>query len=205
MRDGHDQAEVTPGNQWRVPVSEVERLKREGHRRFRVRCRWSSPVFEDADPGKACIANASASSTVTAAAEEVQVLRHQAEALAVRKQVEEELDWFRARARKERDGREAQAEAQRSSAEQAQRERQRAAWLADWQRAMKLIPQDAPSDAPQQVHTAVADALANVRTDESARLVEPLVRGIVDCEPRAWGDWWRWWRIRLGKTCSMIP
>lgn len=90
--------------------------------------------------------------------------------------VEEELDWFRERARKEHGERDARAEGLRHAVDQAQRERHRAEWLADWQqRAMRLIPADAPGDTPRTIHAAVADALAKMRMDESVRVVEPMV------------------------------
>ena len=71
---GMIEAEVTPGNQWRVPVAEVERLKRDGlppiPRPMPVE---EAADFDEEGHVEARIANASASSAVADAVEEVEV------------------------------------------------------------------------------------------------------------------------------------
>ena len=75
------EAEVTPGNQWRVPVLEVERLKRDGLPPIPRPMPVESPPDFDESDDHGHVVDRRQSSAVAAAAEEVEVLRHQAEGL----------------------------------------------------------------------------------------------------------------------------
>jgi hypothetical protein len=175
------QAEVTRGGQWRVPKDEIERRKAEGlppvpkplpaqPQNARTPA-VTVPVVNGKHPGLL----ADPSDETVAAADEVVRLESEVRALALKRQREEALDWFRQR-EKEADEPEAAREAEELERERRQRMQDR--WL---EYALALIPLKA-----QGLHGKVKAAFANVDTDVRDAIVQRIVDGVIAALMRPW-------------------
>ncbi|MGB9454975.1 MAG: hypothetical protein WCB12_02965 [Bryobacteraceae bacterium] len=182
-------AETTPGGHLRVAAAEVERLKRDGLPPLpRPLPTESGPLARN---GKVPRGNspllAAPSEEVIDSAEAVVRLENEVKSLGLRKQKEEQLDWFR-----EREEREAAREAQQLEAEQRRQteiaaEQRRQPWRMRWlEYALNSIPSNAPQSVRLDVYQAVDDTLTNFEPTQPDSLTRRLVGAAVD---RALAPW----------------
>jgi excisionase family DNA binding protein len=177
------------GKQWRVPAAEVDRLLKEGIPEIPANgTRAENPT--PAKPSNSQPSNgllAPPSDVVVNAAEEVVVLENEVRSLALRRQKEEALDWFRARQREEEEERAAEERIERArlAGEQARLEREE--WLREWETcAVNAVPWDAPSEMRLEVHEAVRNRLASLNPIPSAAVTEQLVDAEVQLVVGRW-------------------
>jgi excisionase family DNA binding protein len=195
---GSIQAETTSGGQWRVPMEEISRLKREGlppiPRPLATRSRTSRTEddrepdedFPDVDHDIGLLAEPS--DETVQAADAVVRLRSEVEGLRLKKERELALDFFRDRehAEAERQQAEAEEEAARAAEDEERQQRQRMTerWL---EYALARIPWEAQGQEMEwTVHRKVKAALAGVDADESDFVIRRLVDGVVASVLRPW-------------------
>ena len=189
-------AEYT-GSQWRFPVEEIQRLQREGLpplpameedglRSGRSPQSGNKPETEGllAPPSDDLIADA----------EDLERQKLKLQKLGVRRQIEQEMDFFRGRDQEEED-----REEQRRTRLQEQRHRQqrrqalvqdqqkRERWQSQWtEYALRSLPYDAPEEIKLQVHKQVIETLARLNPDESRRVIEQLVEAATEKALKPW-------------------
>jgi excisionase family DNA binding protein len=182
-------AEYSGGKQWRVPAAEVDRLLKEGIPEIPA----NGTGAENPAPAKPPNAQSSngllapPSDAVVNAAEEVVVLENEVRSLALRRQKEEALDWFRAREREEEEERAAEERIERArlAGEQARLEREE--WLREWETyAVNAVPWDAPSEMRLEVHEAVRNRLASLSPIPSDAVAQQLVDADVQIAVARW-------------------
>jgi len=156
---GAIRAELTPGGQWRLPQSEVTRLKKEGLPplpRPLPGAATGRPARTSAGPALPSFA----SPETVATYDETVRLKAEIEALRLKQQKEETLDWFRQREREERARREELERQRRLQEEEAERQRRHQIWFDRWQKyALGRIPFSARRQVESNVYTAVAEVL----------------------------------------------
>ena len=189
-------AEYT-GSQWRFPVEEIERLQREGLPPL--------PAIDDdsrSPGGKSPRDNraetegllAPPSAELIADAEDLERQKLKLQKLGVRRQIEEEMDFFRGRDQEEEDR---QDQRRTRLQEQRHRQRRQQAQLLDQQRrqqwqsrwieyALRSLPYDAPEETKLQVHQQVIETLAKLNPGESRRVIEQLVDAATEKGLRPW-------------------
>jgi hypothetical protein len=193
-------AETTPGGHWRVPASEVERLKRDGLPPIpRPLPTESAPPARNGAAGRDVHPEllAEPSEEVVAAADQVAITRSLLERRKIDREIEETEDWFRERQRRQV---EAEAEErQRTEAQQA--EQQRLLWMQEWtQYALNSLPYDARREVEMEVHTTVQEALSLLQPSQS----ESITRRLVDASVhRALGPWTRKQEIERALQAGM--
>ena len=186
---GEINADLTAGQQWRIPQSEVARLRREGIPDIPV----ESDDGPDESPSASCREEdpdeppagllAAPSDEVIGAAEEVKIVESRLQKRRLEKQAEELEDWFRDRNRRQA----AQETAERQKAEGAQAEQRRRKWLDAWiQYALNSRPYDAPRETELEIHQAVQTALASVHPDQPRQTTQRLVDAAVAKLLRPW-------------------
>lgn len=180
-------ARATAGGHWRIPKSEVQRLRKEGLPEL------PSPTLEDleAQPAGARPENvrphpallSAPSQEAIAAADEVVRLENEVRAIGLKRDKEENLDWFR-----DRQNRQAAAKAaRRRGVLESQAERVRSEWVALWVAyGMECLPPDAPREAELDVHQAIEEALTDLGPDHPQHIVERLVRAAIDKALAPW-------------------
>jgi len=182
-------AETTPGGHLRVAAAEVERLKRDGLPLLpRPLPTESGPLARN---GKVPRGNspllAPPSGKVIDSAEEVVRLENQVKSLGLRKQKEEQLDWFREREEREAERGARQREAEQRRQAEVAAEQRRQAWKAYWvEYALGRIPSNAPESVRLDVYQAVDDTLTNLEPTQPDSLTRRLVDAAVD---RALAPW----------------
>jgi excisionase family DNA binding protein len=182
-------AETTPGGHWRVPASEVERLKRDGLPPIpRPLPTESAPPAGNGTAGRHGHPEFPAdepSDEVVFAADQVSITRSMLERRKIERDIEETEDWFRDRQRQQ-----AAAEAadrQRTEAKQA--EQRRLLWVQQWtQYALNSVPYDARREVEMEVHTTVQEALSVLQPSQPEAITRRLVDAAVH---RALGPWTR--------------
>jgi len=154
-------AETTPGGHWRVPASEVERLKRDGLPPIpRPLPTESAPPTRNGTDGRHGFNPellAEPSDEVVSAADQVAITRSMLEKRKIDREIEETEDWFRDRQRQQ-----AAAEAaERQRIEVKQAEQRRLLWMQQWtQYALNSLPYGAQREVEIEVHTMVREALS---------------------------------------------
>src|ERR1017187_6424397 len=181
-------SETTPGGHWRVPASEVERLKRDGLPPIpRPLPTESAPPASNGTAGRhghpALLAEPS--DEVASAADLVAITRSMLEKRKIDRELEENEDWFR-----DRQGRQAAAEAaERQRAELKQAEQRRLLWMQQWtQYALNSLPYGARREVEMEVHALVQEALSVLQPSQPAAITQRLVDAAVH---RALGPWTR--------------
>src|ERR1017187_7867163 len=174
---GAIERETTSGGQYRIPASELARLQRDGLPAI------PRPLPDESRPaarnGRTRHPEllAEPSSEVVNAVEEVTITERLLEKRKLEHALEEEEDWFRARADQQ-----AQREAERREADRVRQnaaaaERRRKDRDNNWLRyAMRIVPYDARGQVEQEVHEQVQAALDKIRLGEPA----PLLHRVVD-------------------------
>lgn len=184
------EAELSDGGQWRVPASEIERLKQEG-----VPPIPSSVVDQDEEQGNEEIREnspkhellAPPSKDVVTSAEDVVVAENQLKKLKIERETEETQDWFRHRntAKAEAKSRKRQAELEKSA--RAEEERARTAWQDRWLAiALVTVPQGAPAETRLKVQRDVTEVLAGLGPQNSPEVIRPLVEAAVAKALQPW-------------------
>jgi excisionase family DNA binding protein len=182
-------AEITAGQQWRIPESEIARLRREGVPDVPVESEDGeddspSASYRETDPDEPPDGLLAApSEELIEAAEEVKIVESRLKKRRVEKDAEEVEDWFRDRNRRQA----ALEAAERQKAEAAQAEQHRRKWLDSWiQYALNSRPYDAPQEAGLEIHQAVQTALASIHPDQPQRTTQGLVDAAVAKALRPW-------------------
>jgi hypothetical protein len=188
---GSIESELTPGNQYRVPVEEVERLKRTGKippvphplpTKGRI-----SRVDDDAECDEDFIVDTAVellgppSDETVKSADDVLRLRNQLEVLKLRRAHEEQKDWFRSRqADEDARAREEAEEAEARAAEERERERW-ARFQTRWvEFALASLPWELQGEGLEaRVHARVKEAVSKLDPTEPDGIVERIVSGIV--------------------------
>jgi excisionase family DNA binding protein len=181
-------AETTPGGHWRVPASEVERLKRDGLPPIpRPLPTESAPPASNGTTGRHRPPEllAEPADEVVSAADLVAITRSMLEKRKIDRELEENEDLFR-----DRQGRQAAAEAaERQRAELKQAEQRRLLWMQQWtQYALNSLPYGARREVEMEVHTLVQEALSVLQPSQPAAITQRLVDAAVH---RALGPWTR--------------
>jgi excisionase family DNA binding protein len=179
-------AETTPGGHWRVPASELERLKRDGlppiPRPLPTEVAPPASNGTDSRHGHTELM-AKPSDEVVSAADQVAITRSMLEKRKIDRDLEETEDWFRERQRQQM-----AAEAvnrQRTEAKQA--EQRRLLWVQQWtQYALNSLPYDARREVEMEVHTAVQEALSVLQPNQPAVITQRLVDAALHRELKPW-------------------
>jgi len=179
-------AETSPGRHWRVPASEVERLKRDG-----------LPAIPRPLPNPGGLPAASGTSNghgysefveepsdeVALAADQVAIAKSNLEKRKIERDMEENEDWFRDRERR-------QAEvkaAERQKAETKQAEQRYQEWLQEWtQYAINSIPLAARKEVEVEVYRAVQQALSLLQSGQSQGVTQRLIDAAVHSALAPW-------------------
>lgn len=182
-------AETTPGGQWRVPESEVERLNRDGLPPI------PRPLPIEAVPEDTS-ASLAPSDAVATAQDQVAIARSTLEKRKIDREAEENEDWFRNRKRERETA--AALERQKANAQLAAQRRQQ--WIQEWIKyALGSVPRDAWDDFAIEVHAAVSTVLSKLLSTESGttkRLVDAAVH-------RAIHPWQRKQDVQRALTSAM--
>lgn len=179
---GAIEVETTPGGQYRIPASELARLQRDGLPQI------PRPLPDESRPaarnGRTRHGNpellAEPSSEVVSAVEEVTITERLLEKRKLEHALEEEEDWFRARADQQAQRAAEQREADRLRQNAADAERRRKDRDNHWLRyAMKKVPFDARGQVEHEVHEQLQAALDRVRLGEPDLVARRVVDAIV--------------------------
>lgn len=174
-------ARATPGGHFRIPKSEIDRLRRDGVPDPPP----ATPVEPQAEPVSVTAANphrhpvllAEPSEQAISSADEVVRLENEVKAIGLRRTKEETLDWFRDRQRKQDEAKAAQTrEVLQANAQRLHRE-----WENTWlEFAIEGLPDDAPEDGRLPIYESVRQALADLSPSDPEEIVEPLVRAAME-------------------------
>jgi excisionase family DNA binding protein len=193
-------AETTPGGHWRVPASEVERLKRDGLPPIpRPLPTESAPPARNETDGRHRHPEllTEPSDEVVSASDQVAITRSMLEKRKIDREMEETEDWFRERQRRQVAAE--AAERQRTEAQQA--EQRRLQWVQRWtQDALDSLPDGARREVEMEVHTTVQEALSGLQPSQP----EAITRRVVDAAVhRALGPWTRKQEIERALQAGM--
>jgi hypothetical protein len=178
--------ELTAGGQFRIPRTEVERLKLEGLPIVPRPLPNGEDVTAARRPGgqrtRAALL-AEPSEEVIDSAEAVVRLENEVKSVGLRRQMEEQLDWFR-----DREDRQAQRQAQQDEVDRRRQarinaEQRRAEWLRSWEDyAIELIVErwNAPPEVQLAVQEAIREKLSGFRPLPTDDVTEAIVNAIVN-------------------------
>ncbi len=179
-------AELTSGNQWRVAIAEVTRLKRDGVPPIPQRLsKEEDDEDHSADESREVPDGlyAEPSEDVIDSAEEVTITENRLRKRRLERELEQEEDFFRERATREAAG---QA-AEREEARKQQERRRRREWEDEWiEFALDRVPDNAPKELGLEVHSQVAEALGRLQADQPAIAVRRIVEAAVDKALAPW-------------------
>src|ERR1019366_3647006 len=186
---GEITAEITAGQQWRIPASAIARLLKEGIPDVPVESEdgeddSTGTSYRETDPGEPPEGLLAApSEELIEAAEEVKIVESRLKKRRIEKDAEEVEDWFRDRNRRQG----ALEAAERQKAEAAQAEQRCRKWLDSWiQYALNLRPHDAPLETALEIHQVVQTALASLHPDQPRYTTQRLVDAAVEKVLRPW-------------------
>jgi hypothetical protein len=189
------EAEQSAGGQWRIPLTEIERLEREGVPAAPTFIQEASELPVRAAPARVRQdLYADPSPEVIGAREKVNIRQSQLEARRLDKEIEETEDFFRDRERREAALKAAQQEAteaaqnqQRQAAEAAQAERRRQEQIRQWEQyALSSLPWGHPQEAELAVHKAAQELLPTLDLDQAQYITQRLVGAAVEQAYRPW-------------------
>jgi len=193
-------AETSPGGQWRIAASEVERLKRDGLPAIpRPLPNPSAPPVRNGTSnghGYAVFVE-EPSDEVALAADRVAITKSTLEQRKVEREIEENEDWFRERERREAERK--AAERRKAEAEEAEQQHQQ--WVLEWtQYALNSLPWGARQEVEVGVYTAVQEALSLLQSGESQGVTQRVVDAAVH---RALAPWTRKQEVERALTAGM--
>jgi excisionase family DNA binding protein len=180
---GEIAAELTRGQQWRIPISEIARLKKQGVPPIPADLQPEPEEEEPPPPEVPPDLYAEPSQEVIQAAEQVKIVESQVRKRRLEREAEEVEDWFR-----ERQERQAAKEtAARREAEAKRAQEQRGAWLQKWtQYALESVPHPARRTVELDVHAAIQQALSELQPNQADQITRRLVDAAVQ---KALGPW----------------
>lgn len=181
-------ARATPGGHFRIPKSEIERLRREGVPEpppgTPAESQSESAIVPAANPPhRHPVLLAEPSTDAIAAADEVVRLENEVKAIGLKRSKEENLDWFRERERKQAEAKAARdREVLKSKAQKLRRE---------WENscveyAFECLPNDAPEDARLTVAQSVREILIDLSPSDPEEVTGPLIDAAVERALRPW-------------------
>ena len=137
---------------------------------------------------------ATPSEELIADAEDLERKKLELQKLGVRRQIEEEMDFLRAREQEEEDTEEQrrtrlneQRHQQQRDLVQAQEQRRRQRWQSQWiEHALQSMPYDAPEETKLHVHAQVSETLAGLNPSESRQVVRQLVEAATEKALKPW-------------------
>jgi excisionase family DNA binding protein len=205
---GSIEATRTGGGQWRIRQQEVQRLKREGlppvARPLPNQSDVRTPEGERSRRVNHVLGDPS--ERVIESAEDVLCLQNEVKALALRRQKEEELDWFRDREKEAEEQRSAQQRAKFENDMRIEAERTRQQWEVRWTRfAMDQTPPYAASSENRlEVYQSVQKTLSELQAWQPDEIVERVIMGAVD---KALAPWKRQQdrQNAIERACSTLP
>ncbi len=170
-------AEMTPGGQWRVPASEVERLKRDGLPMV------PRPLPIEAAPNEEPEPATEVSVEVLSAQDSVAIARSTLEKRRIDREIEENEEWFRDRQRQHQAA--VVLERQKADAQLAAQWRQQ--WMHKWKKyALDSVPYAARNEVELEVHAAVTSALSVLHASDPEAITKRLVDAAVRKALRPW-------------------
>jgi hypothetical protein len=193
-------AETSPGGHWRVPASEVERLKRDGLPPIpRPLPNPSAPAAGNGTSNDHSYPEfvEEPSDEVALAADRVTIMKSTLEQRKVERQIVEQDDWFRDREHLEAEAK--AAEHQKAEAKQAEQRRQE--WVQEWtQYALNSLPWGARQEVEVEVYTAAQQALSLLQSGQPRGVTQRLVDAAVH---RALAPWTRKQEIERAIAAGM--
>ena len=180
-------ARATPGGHFRIPKSEIDRLRRDGvpdpPPATPTEPQAESVSTPAENPHRHPVLLAEPSELAIASADEVVQLENEVKAIGLKRAKEENLDWFRERQRKQDEAKAAHArQVFESKAQRLRRE-----WENYWlEYAMECLPDCAPEDARLPVYESVRQTLTDLSPSDPEEVVEPLIRAAMENGLRPW-------------------
>ena len=176
-------AELTSGNQWKIPISEISRLQQEGVPPIPQRLSEqeqqtpSLPIPQERRTRLPEGLYAEPSDGVIDAAEEVAITENRLRKRRLERELEEEEDFFRAR--NERAA--AQQAADQDAARQTQLRQHRQEWENEWlTHALKCVPNGVPRELELDVHAQVSSVLTALQPNQPEYAVRRVVEAAVE-------------------------
>jgi len=182
-------AERTSGGQWKVPHSEVERIKNEGLPEIPSSIEPEDGKYEEEyrPPGNS--QRAPARGGVVRSAETAVPAENRRKRMEIDEEPEETRNWLPAPQRVEVDTQSGEHQAQREKAALARIEQERIDWHDSWMAtALRSVPWEAPPETRLAVHETVNDVLAGLGPQHSWQVVDSLVTAAVAKALRAWNQ-----------------
>lgn len=181
-QSGAIKAELTQGNQYRIPQAERQRLLREGPPPMPRplpgdKNRTATPRPGTTHPGLL----APPSPNLVQGAEQVAMLDYEVRRLRLERRRDNELDHIRRREDRLRQERQRQEEAVMVQQEALEAEQQRVAWLRSWEEnALSSLPSGSEPESRLEVHRAVREQFADLDPIPNDDVCRELVKAIVE-------------------------
>jgi hypothetical protein len=177
--------ETTGSGQFRIPLSEIERLKVEGLPPTPQRLRL--PASQDAEYGHGLSQGLTKAAVPVEPIETAETLRAEAERLSAKRQLIEQREWFDQRDYEDQRRREEREAEIAANARQVKAEAERLRWSKSWcQYATGCVPRDAPDALHVEVWTNAAHSLETLPLLAPDDITQKLVDEIVE---RVLGPW----------------
>jgi hypothetical protein len=182
-------AERTDGGQWKIPHSEVERIKKEGLPEIPSSIEPDDDKYEEEYGPPRNSLPAPAHCGVVRSSKTVVVAENRRNWLETSQDPEETRNWFPEPQRVEAEGRSRERQAMFDKATLAQAEQERIDWHDSWMaRALRLVPWEAPSETRLAVRETVSDVLESLGPQHSWQVIESLVTAAVAKALRPWNQ-----------------
>jgi excisionase family DNA binding protein len=206
---GSIKATRTPGGQWRIPQEELRRLKHEGLPPAARPLPNQSDAAADSGARSRRMNHAllaDPSERVIESAEDVLCLQNELKVLALCRQKEEELDWFRDREKEAEQRSSAQHRAEFEQDMQIEAERARQQWEVNWTRFAldRMTPNVVSAEDRLKVYQSVQKTLSMLQLWQPDEIVERVITGAVD---KALAPWKRRqeYQSAIERACSTLP
>jgi hypothetical protein len=189
------EAELGPGGHWRIPVSEVVRLQKEGVPL--IPSAVDNPERENSESENKSVAMIKASPrhdllalssrTLIASDEEVHSARNYSEQPKITKATEFENDWPSERNRQQENSQVASAQALMNRKATLQGACAREQWHHRWlEWALEVVPWDVPVDSRLDVRQEVDKTLQSLQPQTPESLTRKLLEGAIQKGLRTW-------------------
>jgi hypothetical protein len=182
-------AERTHGGQWKIPHSEVERIKKQGLPEIPASIEPDDDKYEEEYSPTGNRLPAPARGGVMRSAKTVVVAENRRNRLEISQDPGETRNWFPEPQRVDAEARSRERQAMFDKAALAQAEQERIAWHDSWMAtALRSVPWEAPSETRLAVRDTVSDVLDNLGPQHSWHVIEPLVTAAVAKALRPWNQ-----------------
>jgi hypothetical protein len=188
------EAKLGPGGHWRIPVSEVVRLQKDGFplipsavgdpEREECESESKSSAIIRVNPRRALLALPS--QTLTASDKEVHIARNYSERPKIVEATEWDTDRFRERTRQQEENQAAAAQAlinRRAAQAASEREQWHHRWL-NW--ALESVPRGVPVESRLDVRQEADNTLQSLQPQTPESLMRKLMEGAVHKALRTW-------------------